>query len=336
MKTKTEFEVFWNANLDAKLEKLRQAKLVINKRLSYKRHGYAVLAIIIILILLGPLFSKFKGEALFGPLIFISVLYSIFWPAVIFYRRNSATSPLEDEYVNTILPRIVSFINADLKFEFNKGLSLDEFNKSKFLKEANHSISKILISGQRMGNAMKIAGFIAQKKVSSKSNNQKSTTSTTTLFDGLYAIIELKKPFESSLTVRDRQFKTEPEGAEFLKSLGLYEEETAPIDYVKTGNEDFDKQFEVISSKEWEARNFLNPLMQTNLSHFKKNNEFCFTFKFSEKELFVFSPIPTFFNSALIFDFEKKENSELFFSYINFALGLIDIILPEESISARP
>lgn len=341
MKTKTEFEAFWISNLELKLEKLRQAKLAINKRLSYKKYGYSVLVIFIALILLGPLFNKFRLENLLGPLIFVSILYSIFWPVVIFFRRNKATSPLEDEYVNTILPPIVSFINKDLKFEFDKGLSLVEFNKAGFVKEANFSNSKLLISGKRSGEAIRICGFTAQKKSTSTrrntdSINSKTTTSTTTLFDGLFAIISLNRSFETSLTVKVQQFKASQEIPDFLKGLTQDEGEKALTSSVKTGNEAFDAEFEVICQNEWAARNLLNPIVQSNLLQFHKETGFCFGFKFSGNELFILSPIPAFFNSTLIFDFEKKENSELYFGYLNSTLGLLDIILPEESLPPRP
>ena len=329
MKTTEEYNQFYKTELKQSLEQLEAKRLAIANRFSYKRYKRNLVILLVIDISIG-ISTNFEWfpQSLIG-VIPGSVLYAIFAPLYIFFRRNWSFDPINKEYKEKVIPKIISFFGSQLTYKPTEGITLREFNQSSLFKMATACDSEDLVEGQIDGISIRLSDVNARR--SADNNNH-------TLMMGLYGVIKLNKAVSSRVTISQsniynidltkytkptNQFMEQILGSTVVKAI----HDTAHLQFIKTGHQDFDQNFQVTCAEESIALQLLNPtLCQIMVAVKKELGELGF-FPFIKMAMFddqlhiAFGGVDLFEGSANR-SFVEKDSSKTYFHVMNYVVGI--------------
>lgn len=125
MKTKEAFEQYYSEVLFPEIQKLELQRLNILKKFTFKKYRRILLfmlpAIIALAIMNGAMPSF--PEIVLALTVLFTVLFTAFYPLYLFIRRNLASEPLKTAYKREIVSKILSFVDEDLSYEPEQGIT---------------------------------------------------------------------------------------------------------------------------------------------------------------------------------------------------------------------
>lgn len=246
-----EFDRFYNLKLKSKLEELEEKRKATSSIHTFKTYGRILLVLIVLIIIDVTLINKKILPEAFMALVPISLVFTMFYPLVVLYKKGENFTPLNDEYKQKIIPELLSFISTNLRYEKEKGINLEEFNRTRLFIQATSFNSEDLITGEINDISYRMVD------VKAKRGQNKNTQ---TCFEGLYVIATYKKDFGLPLYIRyhDLSYNISLNVPILEAVLGTNNSLPKGINY-KTGNYDFDSFFEVKCENDESAKAIITP-----------------------------------------------------------------------------
>ena len=334
MKSGEEFDHYYRQELEQKVRDLENKRLAISKRFSYKRYGRSLLWLLALDITIGICVSnKVIPEGFIG-IIPGSFVYALFAPLFILYKRNVSFEPINAEYKQSIIPRIVSFVDPQLIYKPKEGITEREFNTSDLFARPTSSFkSEDLVEGVVDGYAVRLSDVEARKRSSSNGKSAKSSNSTSsTIMTGLYAVIKMNRTVPSKVMIRQsnvinhavNQFAEQLLGSTMVEAIRENRHEKV----VKTGQADFDKDFEILCADEAVALQVVHPMFRQMLLAIKAEVG---SFTFVNVALFD-DQLHVAYNGTNLFEgdahqsFIEKNISKKYFFFLTSVVGIAKVL----------
>lgn len=274
MNTEYNFENFYTEKLLPKIEALevkRKATTSIHNFKTYKRVLLVLLVVVIVVVTLMnkgiiPEFSVFVVP--------LSVLFAVFYPLVVLYHKGENFLPINNDYKLTVINDLVHFVDKNLTFEIEKGLSQEEFNNANLFVPAPIYSSEDLITGEVNGILYRMSDVKAKRKIKgNKKHNTKDSTGT--VFEGLYVIATCNTDFGEGIYIRIKPLG-EMAINNVLGMLGVSQQTVdeflnAELHTYETKNQAFDKMFSVKCVSLDEAIAYVSPQLIDLLISIKEN-----------------------------------------------------------------
>lgn len=132
MKTKEEFDQYYEKELMPVIQSLEERRLSILKKFSYKLYRRTLLALLLIIIMLAIYNGVIPDfpELVLALTVLSSVLFTAFFPLYIFIRRNLSSEPINVDYKKNVITKIISFIDNQLNYTSGSGIDLTEFRQN--------------------------------------------------------------------------------------------------------------------------------------------------------------------------------------------------------------
>lgn len=334
MKTKEEFEKFYKTNLTGSLELLEKERKAGNSNHSFKTYGRILLVLLVIIIVVITLVKKYHllPEYFFG-VVPLSVLFALFYPIYILYKRGDNFTPVNDQFKKDIVAKIIKFVSTDLRFDPNGGISSSEFQSSGLFEPASTFHSEDLITGVVNDTSIKMAEVIATKTGDFR-KGQKGTLSKTHRYDvfrGLYVIVKTNHGTSTPLIVRSKKLLDNiisPGLLNIIKDLNSFEtSDTRSASFVLSGDPAFDDKFivqcsnpqilpEVLTNDMRQTITSLHRLADANVNLIFLHNEFHFAI--SGSAIFDMDAHTSLTNSKFVHEY---------FNLLNVAVGFTEGII---------
>lgn len=329
MKSSTEFEAYYQHHIKKEVEELEEKRKVIVTKYSYKKYGKNLLRSILFLIVFFVTLNFFPQVDVwyFMFLIPVTFLYALIAPIYILIKRNLVFDPLILSYKQFVIPKLISFFDNRLQYEKAQGLSLAEFLRCGLFERPSHFKSEDLISGPIENFNFRISDITATR---TRRGGNNSSSSTETVFTGLYGYTKLNKTFNAPIYLKPTYTGFDA-ADKLIQSLldisainNLKDQLTGT--QIKTGNTAFDNSFLLRSQNESEALKTIDSVFIQMLLAFKKQLEVPVHIALFEDELhFAFYGVNLFevnANQSLI----EKNVTFKYFTYLNLTLGLAEAI----------
>src|SRR5688572_19317785 len=149
MKSKAEFDAFYNQALKKLVDQLEAKRVALADKhswKSYKRNLKWMAITCVVLVIASasaptvvPMYVVFSIPA--------TALYAIVTAIVIAVRRSKAFKPIKLEYKQTIIPKILAFIHPNLQYKPAEGIDRDDFNSSGLFEKPSTYDSEDLVMG---------------------------------------------------------------------------------------------------------------------------------------------------------------------------------------------
>lgn len=330
MKSKEEFNQYYEKELKPIVASLEAKRLGIADRFSYKRYKRNLLILLVVDVVVGILVSNTIIPQAFIGIIPGSLVYAMFAPLYIFIRRNWSFDPINEEYKKSVIPKIISFLDSQLAYKPKEGISQREFNDSDLFGRPTSSFqAEDLVEGRIDEFPVRLSDVDARQRSSGKDSSGKSSgSSSSTLMNGLYAVVKIPQKVPSRVIIQQsniinnavNQFAQQILGSSLTEAL----RDNMHQRIIKTGHHDFDKDFEVVCADESVALQLLNPMLRQMLMAIK-----------AEMDPFVFIKVAVFddqlhiaYNGVTLFEgdahrsFFDNDISKKYFFYMTSVVGL--------------
>lgn len=258
MKTAEEFKRFFDSRLIVTLNNLEEQRKQGKTIYSFKFYRRALLVFLALDITVVTLVKKELLPEPFFVTVFISVLFAVFYPLVVLFKRAGHILPIEEEYKEKVIKPLVKFISSDLTYEPKKGLSMNEFNAVRLFPKVTTFVSSNFISGKYENAEIRIATARGSYVRTRSGRKTKFEPDTVTVFDGLYIIARSPVSFPQPVYIRHRsvfektfdsiaRFFTGNEGDQSSKHFNDFVREPDG-EIISSGDPDFDSVFNIKSA----------------------------------------------------------------------------------------
>jgi Protein of unknown function (DUF3137) len=337
MKSNEEFKVHSEKEINPIVAALEAKRLGISDRFSFKKYKRNLKWLALADVAVGISVSFEIIPQPFISIIPISFLYALFAPLYIFIRRNLSFSPINDEYKKAVIPKIISFFDGALEYKSSEGISKKEFNDSDLFDRPAAFESEDLVQGHLNGIDVRMADVRCTQSSTNRNNwsgnldkNTKTSSSTYTVFHGLYAIARQKRNFPSRVILKSSNIITNAINnlaSSFLSSaLAGKIHDQLETNIIKTGNEAFDKLYAVKCVDEGVAKNLLTPAFIQLVLAFRKEIESPVDFAFFDNEIHIAFHGVNLFEGDAHKSFTEKNISAQYFGYINMTIGIAEAV----------
>lgn len=254
MKTPEEFDRFYALNLKSDLDILESARLASNNKYSfkpYRRNLLVLLGLIITVVIVVKKTHWLPEKAFF--IVPFCMLYALFHPVYILYKRGDNFIPINTDFKDKIINKIIKFLDAGFKYEKNKGLEKKIVDSTELFESFGFFRSDDLISGTISGHSFVLSDISATKDILiRKSQGKERDRRHVTVFKGLYAVLKLKTGFQTPLYINNKKLLDNlitPGLLNTLNDLTQSQEQNSRLkNFVITGDQTFDSLFHVRSS----------------------------------------------------------------------------------------
>ena len=256
MKSMEDFKSFYESDLRPTLEKLEG-----ERKASVRNSLIATGVIVVIALVIGGVILGGGGEPQF--MLFVGVI-GLMLAAGAWWLF---TKDFKSNFKNTIIRRIIEYVDPSLKYAPTGKISRSEFQSSTLFK---HRIDRYkgedLVKGQIEKTAIRFSELHAEYKTESRDSKGNKKTHWHTIFKGLFFIADFNKDFNGRTVVL-------PDSAEkFFGRLGkkLQEWNVSRDDLVKMEDVEFEKEFVVYGTDQVEARYILSTALMRRILEFKR------------------------------------------------------------------
>ncbi|MBL7895016.1 MAG: DUF3137 domain-containing protein [Bacteroidia bacterium] len=254
MKTTEEFDKFYNLNLKSDLDFLESARLASNNKYSfkpYKRNLLVLLGLIILVVIIVKKTHWLPEKAYF--IVPFCMLYALFHPIYILYKRGDNFIPINTDFKDKIINKIVRFLDPGFKYEQAKGLEKNIIDSTELFESFGFFRSDDLISGTISEHPFVLSDISATKDVViTKSQGKERDRRHVTIFKGVYAVLSFESGFQTPLYINSKKLLDNlfsPELLNTLNDLTQRQEQNSRLkNFVLTGDQTFDPLFHVRSS----------------------------------------------------------------------------------------
>jgi hypothetical protein len=192
------FDDFFNFNLKQKLVELEAKRNASTSIHNWKTYRRILLVLLVLVIVDVILFNKKIIPEYMIAMVPASLLIAMFYPLVVLYKKGANMLPINEEFKQRVIPELVSFVNSNLRYEKEKGITQVEFNRTRLFSNATIFSSEDLITGEINGISYRMADVKAKSVHQShgtRSGNSSRSRSVNTIFEGLYIIATYNKDF---------------------------------------------------------------------------------------------------------------------------------------------
>ena len=341
MKTLDEIKHYFEVDLKKEVDALEAKRLVILNRYSFKLYktilkiaGLLILTMIILRIVLPN--SPLKYGTLLVP---ATALFAMVFPIVIWVNRASKFKSVNKECKQTLLPKLMMFIQPEMKYQPEAGIDIREFQDSVIFQ--GHRISKYetedLVTLKINNVAVKLAEVRALQR---SKNSNKSSSGYRSIFSGLFVRAQYPQSFSSNIIIKKdlRNSIASRAGKAFLGETfgGLVDTMTDKIDSlnltgdrVKIDDTDFENQFTVYCKNEEYANRVLHPSIRNKMTAFAIQTQYDVQFSFTGNHLNIALGLPNLFEwdySTTFHDFEKFKG---YLFQLLFAISMVSNLVDE-------
>jgi hypothetical protein len=324
MRTREEFESFYNRELKSTLDGFESQRQRIAQKYSYKRYGrnlkwLAVLAVGIVI--LQNAFEEVIPEQVIFTVPAV-ILYAIIAPIYIALKRSVVFSPVEKEYKKTVVPKVIAFIDGSLTYEAASGIPVGDFNSGGLFQRPTTYRSEDLIKGSAGARAIRMADISCSRRES----RGKSGSSQVTIFRGFYAITSLEQSFTSRIIILPTNPVSDLAGGFARKLLGDHLVDTLADTFgaaiVRTNDDEFDKSFTVRSEDPAQAERLLTPIFLQLIKAFRKEADTPVYLSFFDDQMHVGFSGPDLFEIDAHTSVTEKNVTYQYFRYVSLVLAL--------------
>lgn len=269
MKTEEEFKQFYNEYIEPEIASLEVKRNEASKR----KKTFSLIAIpigvilIIIALSIFPIFSFMVG-----------ILFFIFFTMIL----HSLTKDFRMEFKKVLITKVISFFSSELQYFANESITLTEFMESKLFYGGNDRFNgEDLIEGKiyfkdNTGNKGEgISLRMSELHAEERRTDSKGRTHYSTIFKGVFMILEFNKTFSSDTYVfNDSGIFNKVGGRSGTKQVKLED----PI---------FEKEFEVYSNNQIEARYILSPDFMNKLLALKEKTNGKMRIAFKNNKMYL-------------------------------------------------
>lgn len=329
MKSKEEFDNFYESELKSKVAELEAKRMAINEQYSFKRYWKNLMWLGILFV--GLLITRSFVPSIPEGVIFlfpVLVVYAIGAAIFIFVMRGKKFRPVKQEYQQTVITKIISFVDNNLKYKPEEGVTPQEFESGGLFGRYTTYKSEDLVYGSTNGMELRMSDINCTRKTRSSGKNSSSTT--VTVFKGFYIVSRLNEKIPSgviikpSLAISDalKGLATKFLGTQFVASIT----EKFSMDDIEVGDEEFDKNYQVKSVTPEVAKELLTPRFIQLIKTFQKEAELPVSLSFFDNNVHIaFSGI-NLFEADPYTSFVEKDISKQYFNYLNLAYGVVEAI----------
>jgi len=273
-------EAFYQSDLLPDLEKLETRRLTVKKKF-----------IQAILIFAGLNLAFLFVHGLFGInlylmvwLIFIilSAVFTFFSWYIKYYREFHAG------FKDTIIPRIVAFVDQNLQYDKSGMVPREEFIGSHLFNDKPGDYhGDDLVSGTLGETAVRFSEIHAKRvdivRQGSNSTNRKTKKKYTPIFNGLFFVADFNKSFKgTTIVLPDTAQKLFGDIGQALQSLNVQNGQL-----IRLEDPEFEKLFVVYGHDQVEARFILSTSLMRRIVEFQNRTRKKIRFSFSESKLHV-------------------------------------------------
>lgn len=328
MKSKEEFNSYSEKEIKPIVVALEAKRLGIAERFSYKKYWRNLkwMALIAVGLTISIEVFSFVPEQLRGA-IPLTFMYALFAPLYIFIRRNLSFDPINQEYKQKVIPKIISFFGNTLTYSAKDGITMKEFNASNLFTLPTGLEAEDLVTGHIDGAEVRMSDV---KCIQRHQRNRTSKTDSTIIFFGLYAIAKLNKNIPSQVILKSSNVivnAINDLASSLLGSplIGKIHDQPETI-VIKTGNEEFDKRYTVKCSDESVAKSLLTPAFIQLVMAFQKEFIKPVDFSFFENQVHLAFHGVNLFEADAHKSFTEKDISLEYFGYINMTMGITEAV----------
>lgn len=330
MKSKEEFIAYSEKEIKPIVVALEAKRLGIANRFSYKKYWrnlkwMAVIATVLTISI--EVFPAVVPEQLRGA-IPLTILYAMFAPLYIFIRRITSFNPINQEYKQKVIPKIISFFGSSLTYNAKDGITIREINASDLFQRPSGMEAEDLVAGTIDGIEVRMSDVKCTQRDNKKSTSTSSGHQTATVFFGLYAIAKLKQNFSSRVILKSSNIITDAISRLATTFLGSQLVETIhgkiEMNVVKTGNDAFDKLYTVKCVEDSVANKLLSPVFIQLVLAFRDEIKQPVDFSFFDNEVHIAFHGINLFEGDAHKSFTEKDISAQYFGYINMAIGIAE------------
>lgn len=232
---------------------------------------------------------------------------------VIYAKRDMMIRKLNNDYKQTIIPNLLSFINQDFTYNADSGYTKDEFIKTELY---DGSMDKYYSSDLMEGSIGKTHMKISYVVVSEKQKTGK-TTMYIPVFTGTIATFDFNKYFSGKTKIYTNNFFSKIEGA--LTFDDTYEKITLE-------NQDFNDAFTVYTTDIQQAFYILSPSLVENIINIQSfdNVSRNISISFIDNKMYIAFEDIKFLDMDKTEDF--KQQIDLFYNEINHLINIVEIL----------
>ncbi|MBP9924517.1 MAG: DUF3137 domain-containing protein [Cyclobacteriaceae bacterium] len=319
MQSKEAFNNYFEKELKGSIEVMEAGRLAINQKFSYKKYGrnlkWMAILCVILIISSAALPNYIPKQVVF--FIPFTALYALFAPIYILIRRNLAFKDIKKAYKQTIIPKIISFVSPDLTYDPLKGITEKEFRASDLCESYSIFNAEDLVQGTLDNTEIKMSDIKAER-----SGNK----NTHTVFYGLYAVVKLNQKFTSRVIIKPTNIMSVALGALGNKFLGelLTKKIHSKLssDDNKSGNPEFDKDFDVYCESPEVTKSLLTPTFTQLILTFRKEINTPISLSFFDNEVHLAFHGINLFEADAHTSFLEKDISKQYFEYLNLVIGI--------------
>ncbi|MGB4971938.1 MAG: hypothetical protein WBO32_04725, partial [Cyclobacteriaceae bacterium] len=250
MKSKEEFESYYEKELKRKIDDLEAQRIAITEQYSFKRYRKNLmwLGILFVALVVGRSYVPIIPEevAFLFPAI---VVYAIGAAIYIFVMRGKKFKPVKLDYQKTVITKIIAFVDPQLKYNHEEGITAKEFEAGGLFGSYTSYKSEDLVYGNTNGMELRMSDINCTRRKSGSGKNSSSTT--VTIFKGFYIISKLNEKISSGVIIKPSSgiadaFKGLASsflGSKLVSSIV----DQFSLNDIEVGDAEFDKQYHVKS-----------------------------------------------------------------------------------------
>lgn len=302
-----DFAAFYAARLEPRLKGLENQRRNIVLRRSF------MLAIFLVIIAFTPVVFFISPTAGRFMMIMTAILGSL-----AFVTGSVMGAGLQNKVKLIMLPELAQFVGLKLGSRREKSFSLTMFQSIGILPVGNQQSMGDQFYGQKGSIKIDIADALIRQKTTRRSNG-KTTTSTTTLFQGALFRLTFNKPLKGQVTlVKD-----------FGKIFNFMSQRKVPGEPIRLEDIEFENRFEAYGSDQVEARYILTPYFMQRvlaLSEYSKNFPLGIAFTPGFVYLALNDGIDWFEAGSLSTELVDKERATRLMHQFTFAFKIAEIL----------
>lgn len=227
-----------------------------------------------------------------------------------------------DQFKSMVIRPIVQFVNPELNYHPNDGLSQNTFRFSQiFQKGIDRYRSEDRVSGRSDKTEVDFSEVHAEYKTTTTDSKGRTQTRWHTIFQGVLFVADFNKHFHGqTFVLPDVAQSLFGSFGQTLQSWGKSHGEL-----VKLENVEFEKEFVCYGSDQTEARYILSPTMMEKVLHLQRKAGRDIYLSFVDSKVFVaISFRRNLFEATLFSKLDQYSNILEYFDDLNFLLGIVE------------
>lgn len=329
MKSKEAFDSFYENELKRKIAELEAQRTAITERYSFKRYWKNLLWLVIlygVLSIAQSYVDAIPEQVSYFPVI-IGV-YALVAAIYIFVMRFKKFKPVKQDYQQTVITKIIAFVDQNLKYNPKEGITTHEFESGGLFGRYTTFKSEDLVYGSTNGMEIRMSDIHCTRRKSSSGKN--SSSSTVTIFKGFYIISKLNEKVPSGVLIKPtlaisdklKGLATKFLGSQLVASIT----ERLSMNDIEVGDPEFDKQYLVKSVSPEVAKELLTPRFIQLIKTFQKEVGLPLSLSFFDNNVHIAFDGINLFEADAYTSFIEKDISKQYFNYLNLAYGVVEAI----------